>query len=482
MSGCLRPIRAAGYVGICTLVFTCGCAHDRQYSGEDIITRLEASGVRAPDASGKPTQAEAEATLPAHGSITLADLIRVAAARHPSLAAARASAGIAAGEAWQAAMYPNPRADMEVEDVSLDDGASDSKITVGVTLPIILGGRRDAAIDAAESKWRVEEARVLLVTRALHAEVAALHARLVALTEEESLLAGLRAGTQRLMGDAQARFEARAAPETDVIRPRVEMYRLDARAARIAREREVILSQIEVLVGEFDAARIELLATSEHPEFDKDALTRAVIESHPALIVADQEIEAARARLHLIDAEITPDLDMRLAAGYRGEREDAIVELGAGMEIPLWDRRRGDLLAARFAVLHAHEKRREVEQDLLAQLAGALGEYEATRPELSAYHDQILPEAQRALSLTSEGYRGGRGTFTDVLDAQRTLTEAMIEAATLSGRAAEARARLLAIVGPEAVQSKPGASSPSGSSSEEVSGTMLRPIGAEESQ
>ncbi|MBL9031618.1 MAG: TolC family protein [Phycisphaerae bacterium] len=132
------------------------------------------------------------------------------------------------------------------------------------------------------------------------------------------------------------------------------------------------------------------------------------------------------------------------------------------------------MLTARFELLRARQQRASVEHELLARLADAIGEHEAARTQWEALRDRIVPDAQRAIEQTGEGYRGGRASFLDLLDAQRTLVEARVAEAEFAGALAAARVRVAQIVGPDGVGS---ASSPSSEGGSE--GVDRRPKGAE---
>lgn len=448
-------------VEILALALASGCASDRSHSGRQIIDDLERAGVPAPARDGAEPAPTSPAALPPDGPITLADLLRVAEQRNPALAAARSDVGIAAGERWQASMYPNPRADVLAEDISLRDGPADAKTTVGITQPIILGNRRGAAMNAAAARQAARLAEVEAKRRALFGDIAAEHARLVSLGEQQALYQELRGLAGSTLSAASARFEAKAAPETDVIRPRVEVHRIEAALTRLTQERAASARRLGLLLGgvKIDASRIQGEPLAVPPALDLDQLSATVRSSHPSLAVADREIEAAEARLEQIRAELTPDLDLRVAAGYRGEQDDAIIELGAGMWLPLWDRREGDLMSARFALMRTRQDRVTTENDLLTHLTTAVGDYEAARSQFLAFRDQIVPDAQRAFDQTGEGYRGGRSSFLDLLDAQRTLTEARATLAELSGSVAATRAAVLQIIGPDGLAAAPAADS-----------------------
>ncbi|MBM4109274.1 MAG: TolC family protein [Phycisphaerae bacterium] len=432
-----------------------GCAGDGALTGRKILDDLERARVPAPDTTGRAPEAAAD--LPASGPVSLADLLTVAEARNPELAAARSGVGVAAGQRWQASLYPNPRADVSVEDVSWRNGAGDVKTTVGFTQPIVLGNRRHAAVDAASAEEAARVAEVEARRRAVFGDIAAEHARLVAVREQERLYGELRDLANRTLAGAQTRFEARAAPELDVIRPRVELYRIEASLARLAQERMACARALGLLVGgvDVDAARL----TGELPPvpgaLDIAALESTVRATHPALAVADREIDAATATLARVDAERAPDLDVRVAAGHRGESDDGIVEFGVGMTLPLWDTRQGDILSSRFEVMRARQRRAAIENDLLGRLSEAAGAYAAARAQLDTFRDRIVPDAQRAFDQVGEGYRGGRSSFLDLLDAQRTLTEARVALVDLARAVAAARARVIQVVGPDGLGEGP---------------------------
>lgn len=457
-----------------------GCAGRDSLSGRWILDDLERSHVSLTAEAGGTLSVEPGPELPATGSITLADLLRAAEARNPAIAFARSGVGVAAGRAWQASLYPNPRGDVAVEDLSGRDGVSSSKATIGITQPIILGKRRQAAMDAADAERAVRSAEVEERRRALFGEVAVEHAQLVAIREQERLHTELRILAQQTLASAQTRFEARAAPETDVIRPRVEMHRIDAALARLAQQRIAAERHLTLLLGgvAIDFSRVDGELPMTPPSLDLDHLQAAILASHPRLTVADHEIEGASARLARVEAEVTPDLDVRLAAGYDAGLGSGVVEVGAGMTIPLWDRRQGDTLSARFDLMRARQQRDAAENEVLAALSAAAGEYEAARVQLDMLRDNIVPDAQRAFEQTVEAYRAGRSTFLDLLDSQRTFTEARGTMVDLASAVAAARAKVLQVVGPEGLRSTSESMDPK-HKSQVPSNFKERPQGAE---
>lgn len=435
-----------------------GCDAPRPGSGRQILDELARARVPMPEGSVEPR--ETWPALPVSGPITLADLLTSAEARNPDLATARSEVGIAAGRAWQTSLFPNPRVDLSTEDVAWRKGTSEAKTTVGFTQPIIIGGRRQAAMTSARAEQAARLAAVEGKRRVLFGEIAVAYARIIAVREQERLYGELHDLVAKTLSSAQTRFEAKAAPEVDVIRPRVELYRVEAAMARLRNERLSAMKELNLLVGDvtIDSERMEGALSLNPEELDAERLESSVKEFHPLLAVADRRIESASAKVSQVHAEATPDLDVRVGAGHNGALDSGVIDVGLGMTVPLWDRRQGDALSARFELMHARQDRAGIENDLLRQLAAALGEHEASRSQLDIFRDKIVPDARRSFEQTSEGYRAGRASFLDVLDAQRTFTEARVTLAELASATAAARAKVVQVVGPELLDS-PSASS-----------------------
>lgn len=447
-----RAAKPALILTLCLLAgASAGCQRADPFTGRRILADLEHARILIPDGSGAAPVIHAASVLPDSGPITLADLLSVAEAHSPDLAASESGIGIAAGQAWQASLYPNPRVELSTEDLSWRRGPSDAKTTVGFTQPIVLGDRLRAARNAAEAEQAAQAAELESRRRILFGEVAVLHSRLIAIREQQRLFVELRGLVNSTLETAQARFEAKAAPETDVIRPRVELHRLDAALARLQQESLAAAKELSLLLGDdpIDLSRLEGAISLTPDALDLSALEGAVRRTHPSLAVADREIEAAAARLQLVNAERTPDLDVRVGVGYNAEIESGVVDVGVGMTVPLWDARQGDALSARFGLARARQERAGIETGLLRRLASAAGEYEAARAQLDTFRDRIVPDAERAFGQTSEGYRGGRTTFLEMLDAQRTLTEARVTLNELASAVAASWAKIIQIVGPE---------------------------------
>lgn len=418
---------------------------------EDVLERLSREGIPRPasDDSAKAADSRsAQTDLPTTG-ITLAALLGRAEQLNPLLRSARASTGIAAGQAWQAGLYPNPSASVTSSEIGVEHDSANT--ILGVTQPIVIGGRIRAAKASADAVEAARFAEVDRVRRTVFGNVAELHARVQELSAQLELIEELVSIGQQTLDIAETRFEARVVSEPDVIRPRVELHQLRADQQRIARELTAAETRLGLMLNTdpISAGRLVPHLSTAPAALDEGRLQMAVEAGHPALIVADREIDAAKAAMNRIRAERVPDLNLTAGIGYSQESDQAIAEIGIGAELPLWDRRQGDLMSARFELMKRRQDKAATRNRLLSDLAHATGGYGAARAQLRVIRNDVVPDAQRAFDLIDESYRAGRASFIDLLDAQRTMMQSRRTLIELAGRAAVARARIAAICGTE---------------------------------
>lgn len=417
----------------------------------DILDRLGERGVPplVPEASASDAESPASGRALPEKDITLTDLLRSAELVNPELQSARSAVGVAAGRTWQARLYPNPAIGVRAEDIGFRGDSVDT--VVGVTQPIVIGGRLRAAGEAMDAEEAVRLAEINRIRREVFGRIAGYHARVLDLAAQIALADELLHLAEQTLSIAEERFAARAVSEPDVIRPRVEVAQLRADRRRLVRELEAAERQLGLELGTAPIGAGRLAAGVElDPEpLDEESLRSAVAAGHPALLASEREIRAAEAELERVRAERVPDLEIGAGVGYGEERDQGFLEFGVAAEIPVWDRRQGDLLAARYEIMRRRQALAARRNSLLSRLAEELGAYSAARDELAVLRESVAPDAERAFRQIDEAYRAGRASFLDLLDAQRTLMQSRRTLVELAGIASAAKARVAAIAGTE---------------------------------
>lgn len=374
-----------------------------------------------------PPGAEQAYAAPAlHGSISLRDAIAAALLGSPDLAAFAAEIQASDARAVQAAAWPNPELAVEIENVGGDDeraGFEQSETTVWLAQLVELGGkragRRDAAARAGElAHWDYEAARLSVSRATTRAFIVALGGQQRhALAERRVTL------TRRSVAAAKKRVEAGAAPAVDVTRAELELVTARLALRRSAADRDAAYATLATTWGAsaptFSTLRGDLSAELQPPA--AAALLEEALVENPAVARWRSEIAARQVALSLARAQRVPDATLSLGARYFADTGDAALVLAFAVPLPVFDRKRGEILAAG----HDLSKVRALENAARLALRAELVQ---RRAELAAAYDAVvtlrqhgLPAAERAFAATRAGYEQGRFSSLDVLDAQHTL-------------------------------------------------------------
>jgi cobalt-zinc-cadmium efflux system outer membrane protein len=99
--------------------------------------------------------------------------------------------------------------------------------------------------------------------------------------------------------------------------------------------------------------------------------------------------------------------------------------------LPLWDRRQGEIAAARASLAQAQAALQGTATRLSRHTAEALGRYQSARQQLDRLTSAVLPRVRQSVQLIQEGYNKGvaQYTFADVLSAEQSLNDTELRVA-----------------------------------------------------
>src|SRR5829696_1027727 len=377
-----------------------------------------------------PDPATAQASVPARNPtdpVTLRDALARALMQNPTLAGYAWETRAREARVLQAGRRPNPTVSGLIEDIgSGTSGGANQPVqpqaTIQLNQLVELGGKRASRRDVAQAErdlaaWDYEAARIGVLTSVTQAFTDVLAAQeSVRLTEETSAL------VEKVTESVKARVTAGDVSPIEETRANVALasVRLDAMRAR--RTLEASRSRLAALWGSpvaaFATATGDLRA--EAPSLPAwDALT-AGLAGNPDLARWSAEIVQREAVLAAERAKSVPDVTV--TGGYRRFTDlgDNAVVVGASIGLPLFDRNRDAIVEARSRIARAREDQRAAEMRVSAALADAYASMASAYDEVTALRSTVLPGSQEAFDAITEGYRLGRFTFQDVVDAQRT--------------------------------------------------------------
>ncbi len=412
------------------LICVCGCASDPLADSEGWAVAKRAQTEAVESASNGPrrsTAGRADEPPAPRGDVTLGDALALALTHNPGLRAYGWEVRAAEARVMQAGLWPNPELDVEIENVAGSGrftGVDAAETTVSVSQRIALGGvierRREAAeLSARLANWDAEAARVEVMVQVTRRFAEALASeRRVELAGQELELAR---ATERVTVE---RVEAGDASPVERARVQVPVITAEVAYKRAERSREAAYGRLAATWGGrevgFERLRGELGAIGVVP--GPDVLMNQV-NRNPRVARWATQISARRAARRLAEAEAVPDVTGRVGVKHHNEDDEVAMVLGVSLPVPLFDRRQGDVLAARLSESAAEQRRREAELRVQSMLSVAYAELIGAHDEATALHQRALPAATEAFEATRRAFDEGKLSFLDVLDAQRTLFE-----------------------------------------------------------
>ncbi|UNU44434.1 TolC family protein [Sphingopyxis sp. YF1] len=353
--------------------------------------------------------------------ITLDDALARGRDASPRIAKAEAELKAAEARALQAGVAPNPELGIDVENFSGTGpyrSFRQTETTLAISQSFELGGKRRARRAVAGAERDLARLALAREVAALDYDVRAAHAELLA-AEARGALARESLG--------RARDLARIATDlVDVGRdPPLRKLRADALVA----EAEAELAQT---AGRFVTARrrLAMLTANDDPELSAVAGEPPRIAAAPPDTPSlDERIaaagrEAAQARVRLARAQAVPDVT---ASGgvrhFREARETAIIA-GISIPLPLRDRNRGGIAAAEAETLAADAALAQSRLEAGFDRKDAALRATIAAERLAVLDGPSLAQAEEAARLAEVGYRAGKFSLVELIDAREALTAA----------------------------------------------------------
>lgn len=382
-------------------------------------------------------------------SLTLNQALTLALDANYSLSAARHSAASSEGIVVQAGVRPNPILDVEVEDTSRKASRT---TTTTLSLPIELGGKRDARIAAAELTRDIARKELLQARTDVRSQTVASFFDVLIAQERVALTTKTVEIARDAYRIAGRRVEAGKVPPLEADRAQVELANAELGQAQAAGSLESARRNLSALWGnplpQFTKAQGQHAALPGRP--DLDDLTDA-LERSPYMQVARLELERSRAQIQVERSKRYPDLTVSAGVIRNNElgRNQAMV--GVSIPLPFFDRNQGNVYEASMLAYKSQDDYRGLKVRLQTQLQQAASQFDVAKSTSVRLESEILPKANTAFERAKRGFEVGKFGFTEVLDAQRTLFQARVRHLSSLSDAYQALAQIDRILGSDSL-------------------------------
>ncbi|WP_304442589.1 TolC family protein [Pelomonas sp. KK5] len=360
-------------------------------------------------------------------------LLQQSLARAPILLEQQANVEAARLDAAQSRHWLNPRLDAQAEDLGApgSGGQSPRQSTYSISQPLELGGKRASRIAVSDRESDVAEARRREAQIAWAARLAVAYGTVEAAQARRRVAGDELARASDDLRAARAQVEA--GKEAAVRVAQAEAGAAAARGAERAAAADLTqaLEELSALVGaqeRFTGISASLFGTAP--------VRGMAADESPALRVAQSERDASEARLQVEERRWIPDLSVTAGVRRYAWTSQSGYVVGLSASIPLFDRNRDAVAAARQRVQAADARVLAARLEASAARRSAQAQLEAAEGQLEA-----AIEGERACAegyrLGRIGYDAGRTSLVELLFARRAWSEA--QRSTIDARLARVR-------------------------------------------
>jgi cobalt-zinc-cadmium efflux system outer membrane protein len=328
---------------------------------------------------------------------TLTELQRLAAANSPALRQAVADVQRAIGLWQQARTYANPTGTYFVDPTN--NNATTGVQGIGVEQIIKTGGKQK--LTAAAAYKDVENAQLALRSARNDLATKVRRAYFGLLVDKETL-AVTRAVAR--FTDEIYQLQARLARGPDLAAYEPTSLRAQAFTTRLAYQQAIAtyIYDWKALVAAVGMRQLPLTEVAGQidrfiPYYDYDAVLAQVLRNHTDVLTARNQVPRAKYNLKLAQVAVIPDLDV----SYKFARDFTVAPFGTyqqfqfQMPLAVWDRNKGNIVAAQAALARATEEQHNAQLDLTNRLADAYTNYQIDLYAIDYYRRFILPDLVR---------------------------------------------------------------------------------------
>ncbi|MDO8142321.1 MAG: TolC family protein [Candidatus Brocadiales bacterium] len=376
-----------------------------------------------------PIKAADENNQLVNKKFSLEEVIKIAIEKNPQLQSTRDQIDAAIGSLRQSRLYPNPVLELLAEEIpSSELGLNQSQNLVGITQPIITGGKRGLGIKVSEKSKEKNELERDTVLLAVIADTKKAFYKAVADQEAFSIAKETEEIAKGIYESEKRRFDAGEVAVTNVLRAEVELSKARNSLSHAEGDLQNSIKELQTAMGipeeTVDGVIGKLL--TKPVELSLPELELKMNNNQPLLKASKKNIEIAETQLTLEKRLSIPDINV--SAGYKRLSLENVDTVQMGIEIPapFFNRNQGNIQKGKALSKKAKSENQSVYNELLFQLKKNFNSYNVERKRVAEFRDKILPRAEESLKLIEKGYKEGEFNYIDLLDAQRTWAETRI--------------------------------------------------------
>lgn len=362
--------------------------------------------------------------------LTRASAVALALKNNPQLAVAREQTAQFRAQKVQAAAIPDP-----VVTASLDGqpgffrSAPGGQKNVGVTLDVPFPDKLRRQGQVAGADVQNAEANYVALRQQLAAQTEAAYDSLLAALRHREDLTESKTLTGDFLTKTRARFEAGTSAKLDVIKAQVDAAlaenQIIANQRDIAVQRDALDRLMNRPVGTPVVPDDTLSVPPPLPSLD--AMIAATLQSRPELAGLAAERQGAHSATILAREFWLPDITFGVARDLTPGAPPSQFSTGLAFPLPVlfWQHTRGEVSQAEHHERELAASQKDLTAAVLQDLGATYANASTARDQAVYLRDQLIPSAQEAYRAILASYNIGGSSAFDVIDARRTLLDAL---------------------------------------------------------
>jgi cobalt-zinc-cadmium efflux system outer membrane protein len=327
----------------------------------------------------------------------------------------------------QAGAYLNPEIEAETENFG------EAEIEVVLTQPLLLGGRRGAAVDVANREAEIAGLEYASMLISVESELIRRYVNVLSANQRIALIDSTVAISNHSIAAVRRLVEAGAAMEVDLMRAELERDELLLEQAGLERDLyEAELKLSELWGGRaFEYSRLDgsVSIVPMLPGIDE---LGAALEGHPDIAILDARGMLAEAEIREAKSERVPE--MALSGGYlrNNELDENAVIAGISFSLPIFNRHKGAIDMKEHERTASEHEAGQIRVERAADLAALYSTFKVQGRELDAISGEVLDRAALIHQSLNDFYLMGKVGILDVLEARAHLLDLHMRIVDLS--------------------------------------------------
>ena len=418
-----------------------------------------ASAATSPETSATTSVRPTSPPLIWPDRLSLSQANELAVTRNWDLLAARADVDTAVAQQLIAREFPNPTFGLAISKIEADSHPAHTLVGNGVfdrsydTIAsfnqlLEVGGKRTARKASAAAGLAAARARWADARRQLNLAITRSYVGILLAEESATILTDSAKALRREAELAATRLQAGDISTAERTQIEISASRLELDARTATTTAATARYQLSVLLAAPVTSARPLLTDPltnllERVTTASDS-DRGTSSLRPDVVAALADVQRAGAELKLAHAQRIPDPTVQAQYEHQPADQPHTVGFGVSLPLPLWNRNRGGIAAARSAQVGAELNLHKIEAQAAAEVAVAELELRNAQVRREEFATRLVPQSASVRQTITFAYEKGGASLLDLLTAQRNDNELRLSAVQAAADAVIAAATLSA--------------------------------------